>query len=307
MSNRIREFEVQLTRLNPAEAELWIRVVPERSAPDLEIRGRLIGPRCIYATTVEVAYPLRRLRPSIEAASGLVRRVVVPEPSFWEPETPFLYQGPLELWEGGRPVDRVHVSCGLRVVGQRMHRPELNGRPLFVRAVGGGRVSDATSPALRAMGVNTLILPPAEQTAAVWEMADRLGFLGIGRLPATAAAFEQARAARFHPSCLGWLLPAAVLNDERWQREARRLAAGPAGGWLGLEADDLAGTPPAEVHFLLCRQGQESALRPVGLPMIVRTERPEVPAGDDIVGILWDPPAPASLLQADTLRQSTLR
>src|SRR5438132_13989732 len=56
---KIRHFEVRNHVLNPAEAELWVTVTPTDLVPDGELRGRLVGPRCHYATTVEVAYALR--------------------------------------------------------------------------------------------------------------------------------------------------------------------------------------------------------------------------------------------------------
>ncbi|HYV36006.1 MAG TPA: hypothetical protein VE988_09910, partial [Gemmataceae bacterium] len=39
----------------------------------------------------------------------LAMRVVIPEPSFWEPECPFVYDGVIELWQDG-------VRCDVRQV-----------------------------------------------------------------------------------------------------------------------------------------------------------------------------------------------
>src|SRR5919204_1388628 len=100
MSNSIRRVEVRNRSLSPAGAEVWVSVIPERRTPATEVIGRLVGPRCRYATTVEVAYPFRPFPRPVEGLPGLTRRVVIPEPSFWEPASPFLYQGPVELWEG---------------------------------------------------------------------------------------------------------------------------------------------------------------------------------------------------------------
>jgi len=61
MDNGIRRIDVCDRSLVPAEAEVWITVTPERPAPEAEVRGRLMGPRCLFAETVEVAYPLRPL------------------------------------------------------------------------------------------------------------------------------------------------------------------------------------------------------------------------------------------------------
>src|SRR5262249_36609476 len=113
--NRIRQIEVRDRSLVPAEAEVWITVTPECQTTTTELRGRLMGPRCPYAGTVEVAYPLRALPPDRAVESpGLTKRVVIPEACLWELESPFLYQGPIELWQDGQRCDQVTISHGLR-------------------------------------------------------------------------------------------------------------------------------------------------------------------------------------------------
>src|SRR6516164_11712247 len=102
MSNRIVGVDILTTRFDPTEAEVTVVATPEQPADNLELRGRLMGPRCPYADTVEVAYNLRPLT----AQDDLPRaRVIIPEASPWEPETPFLYDGPLELWRGDAKLD----------------------------------------------------------------------------------------------------------------------------------------------------------------------------------------------------------
>src|SRR5206468_2968618 len=59
--SRIRQVIVRNRILDPASSELWVTVRVDRRTPTTEVRGRLTGPRCPYATTVEVAYPLRPL------------------------------------------------------------------------------------------------------------------------------------------------------------------------------------------------------------------------------------------------------
>ena len=61
MINRIVDLEVNDRSTVPAEAEVHVSVWPERIEPGLEVRGRLMGPRCRFATTIEVAYHFRRV------------------------------------------------------------------------------------------------------------------------------------------------------------------------------------------------------------------------------------------------------
>jgi beta-galactosidase/beta-glucuronidase len=117
MSNKLRQVTAQLHRLSSAEAEVWLLVEAERVTPTTEVRGRLMGPRCPGASTIEVAYPLRPFSQQPEGASPLSRRVVIPEPSLWETEQPYVYRAVVELWEDGRQCDRAEFDYGLRMAG----------------------------------------------------------------------------------------------------------------------------------------------------------------------------------------------
>src|ERR1043166_3181621 len=110
MANRIRDGFVVNHRLDPVETELHIWVEVEEVTPTTEIKGRLMGPRCAYASTIEIAYPLRPVPDEQQEIRYLKRRVIIPEPSWWEPKLPFLYQGPLELWQDGELCERREIS-----------------------------------------------------------------------------------------------------------------------------------------------------------------------------------------------------
>src|SRR5262245_19361770 len=113
MSNRIRNTTVEVHRLSPVEAEVWVTAEVDTVTPMTELRGRLMGPRCPGVTTIEVAYPFR---PTPEKGpSTLVARSVVPEPNLWTEETPFYYEGPLELWQDGERCDTATISVALKM------------------------------------------------------------------------------------------------------------------------------------------------------------------------------------------------
>lgn len=238
MSNRIRHVEVRDRSLSPAQAEVHLLVTPGQRTPTTEVRGRLMGPSCPYSNTVEVAYPLRPLH---EAAEGeaMACRVIVPEPSLWEPESPFLYRGPVELWQDGARQDRVTLSHGLRQIQLGPRGLRVNGRPLTLRGREVGRLSDDEALALRRAGCNLLVAPASEATASLWDTADRLGFLVLGRVAdADEETLRRLADLDRHPSCLGWLAP-GDLRD--------RL---PAGWCVGVEGG--AALPPG-VSFVVGR------------------------------------------------------
>src|SRR5262245_8339337 len=93
MSNRICEVQVEIVLLTPAKSELLVRVVVEGRTPTAELRGRLTGPHCAFANTVQVAYPLQPVAGPALGEIALAARVVIPESSFWDPASPFLYRG----------------------------------------------------------------------------------------------------------------------------------------------------------------------------------------------------------------------
>jgi hypothetical protein len=98
-------YTVRVRRIDPTLAELHI--VFEGLPADVDVRGRLMGPRCPGASTIEVAYHLHRV------AFGDYR-VLIPEPVYWSPERPFVYEGPAEFSRQGQPAGTLWVSVGLR-------------------------------------------------------------------------------------------------------------------------------------------------------------------------------------------------
>jgi hypothetical protein len=204
MGNRILRIEVLDRSLDPISAEVWISVLAEHHTAATEVRGRLMGPRCLYSNTVEVAYPLRPL-PSLQNRSGLTVRVVIPEASLWEPQCPFLYQGPIELWQDGQCCDRVILSHGLRSLITNERGLYVNGKPLTLRGRRTTACSDKEATQLRQSGYNLLIAPVTQSSLDVWEQADRFGFLVLGQLGEDAEETRLMETLRRHASCLGWL------------------------------------------------------------------------------------------------------
>jgi hypothetical protein len=110
MENRISQLDLQISRLDPVGAEIRITVMPSQPTPTTEVRGRIVGPRCTGVTTIEVAYPIRPLAQRPVDLPGLAARVVIPEPSLWKPDTPFVYEVIVELWQNGLRCDRRTIA-----------------------------------------------------------------------------------------------------------------------------------------------------------------------------------------------------
>jgi hypothetical protein len=197
MHPRIRDVTIRPIRLTPTEAELAVEVKDAQPNPAAVLRGRLMGPTCAYSTTVEVAYPIRRLQLGDGGAAKLLGRVVIPEPSWWDPESPFLYVGVVELWEDERKVGDVRVRCGLRSAKQTPSGVWWNGRPLDVRTASGRTRTEAEWAHARDEGFNAVVVSIADAQPA-WDYADRAGLLVVTDGPGPVDTVR-------HPSALGSL------------------------------------------------------------------------------------------------------
>lgn len=230
MTNRILRLDVRDHSLIPASAEVHLTVVPERLDAGTKVRGRLMGPRCRFASTIEIAYHFRpiegrtmpapgrevsspdksgsetRREPHPSGGRSLTLRALLPEASLWEPETPHLYLGPVELWQDGNRVEVVEVRHGLRSLAIGPRGLRINGKLIALRGRQVESLSDQEALALRYAGVNLLVAPARDSSRHVWEVADRVGFLVVGSsqpVPAEKPGSDLAA----HASFLGWLGP----------------------------------------------------------------------------------------------------
>src|SRR4051794_27732173 len=185
MDNHIRSIHLSDMRLDPTEAEVYVLVRPERLTSTTQVRGRLTGPHSPYTTTVEVAYALREhsRQDESEGPARLTLRVIIPEPNFWDPQTAFLYEGPVELWQDGRLAQQVQVKHGLRVTRMGPRAVQVNGKPLKVCGIRRSKCTDEQAEFLHGKGYNTL-LASAIADDGLWDTADRWGFAVIHRLGA---------------------------------------------------------------------------------------------------------------------------
>ena len=248
MSNRILQVQVRDHSLDPAQAEVWIGVIAKSVTPTTELRGRLTGPRCVHAATVEIAYPFLPLVRRPEGTADLTVRVVVPEPSLWEPVCPFLYEGTVELWENGHRCDQAAFRHGLRRVALGPRGLRINGGPLFLN------------------GRNLMLVSLETAPDSLWDRADWQGSFVLGRLKdARDATLQRAAALAAHPSCLGWLLCG---RRESWDERAIRRLHGR--GLIGVEWDAPPSEPwPPGVDFVACSSDLAAGSHRLGLPALL--------------------------------------
>ena len=282
MTNRIRNVHVSNHRLDPHETELRIHVEVEGLTPTMAIKGRLVGPRSVYSSTVEIAYTVRE----VARASELVElRVVIPEASWWEPKKPFLYQGRLELWQDDTMRESVTIRHGIRRLQTTSTGLKLNGRPLLLRGKAiAAHPNERELMQLHDQGMNVVLLNVASLDTDVWQWADRSGLLVLNRAlppldfvlmnPVDYVMRQQRPPDDADP--LGWLA----------QSTRCRTASGQAWAnlWHGVKSADSDFAKTA--RFTICEEAERTAPSGVALPWIVLSPHlPEpLPTRPDVIG-----------------------
>jgi hypothetical protein len=251
----IERVRCETRALSPARAELRVTVTagPEsaRSRSMLELRGRLVGPRCRYSQTVEVAYPLRPV--PADSPGEMAARVVIPEPCLWDPESPFFYGGLVELLADGRPVDLQTLWVGFRELRLGPKGVRCNGRPVVLTGeTRDGRGRARPGDELRRRGVNLLLVRPDTWAEGLWSTADETGCLMVYELSDGENSRRLAVELAQHPCGLGCLVPPELANGPSVAELMRAVTA--EGGQLpmGLELrDPPAGPLPEWARFVV--------------------------------------------------------
>ncbi|MSQ95665.1 MAG: hypothetical protein EXR98_14045 [Gemmataceae bacterium] len=281
MLNRIRDVVVLNHRLDPVETELGIHVLVETLTAGTELKGRLTGPRCVFSSTIEIAYPLREL----ERTDHVELRVVIPEPSWWEPETPFLYVGVLELWQDGEFCQRAVISHGMRWLQLTSKGLHLNGTPFILRGkIVEPTLSDSAARMLREQGYNALFTTVADPCLELWSLADRVGFLVVGTADKLATFLDCRNDLTAHPSTFGWTFNRAEIDQAPLQEEGLAMFYG-----INTSAKSRVG----DAAFLVCEETELAWLDDAELPKLVitRSMPDPLPVRPDVIGWIESPTA----------------
>lgn len=246
-----------------------VEVTAEHVTATTEVRGRLVGPRCQYAATIEVAYPMRPHRPAPGSTPAVCARLVIPEPSLWEPASPFLYEGAVELWEHGVLQDRRPVRRGFRALHLGAHGLRLNGRPFALRAAAPVAWNEKRAQDLRTQGYNGVLVDVATVRENVWLDADQSGHFVLGRLGGSREHSSQGQRLSRFTSCLGWVFSDPVTATEDKAEGMAREGTARGLPLIGVELRAAPARPlPPFVQFVVCPRSLAREL-PATLPKIL--------------------------------------
>jgi hypothetical protein len=274
------------TVVNPVESEIDVRFEFQEEISQPQLRGRLTGPHSPYASTVEIAHPIRPLPRAERTASATVDgRIVIPEPSLWNPQAPFLYEGEIELWSSGQPLVRLGISQGLCT--QRIDADGLrcNGKHILLQGVEVGHVDETSLVAWRRLGRNTLLAPANAQAKEVCALADGYGFIALLIL-SNDTSWEHLALLAEHTCCFGWIARQDLLRDELFHERVQELVntcpRQALGMWLEqpLDACDL-----SKISFLYVDAQSLDHRLPEHLSKLVHAKQLEQPPGGaDVFG-----------------------
>ena len=275
MRDTIRAVRIKNHLIDPTRAELWVTIVPNCLKQATEVRGRFLGPRCPYATTVEVAYPLQSFPHKPEDVPDLTFRVVIPEPSLWDPISPFLYEGYIGLWQNNLRYQFGEVHHGLRLFHLGSSGVRLNGQTVVLHGVARphsvdvetilAHYADAEPEARRYhdAGYNLMITSAGDLSA--WNAADRMGLLMLGWVDDV--SLPNVPGLSRTTSALGWVLPEQWLT---YGSKVKSTIQGEQPPFWGVELSRSPSRPlPPEICFFVCEEQHLPQLLTVPLPCLV--------------------------------------
>src|SRR5262245_45045402 len=118
------DLDVFYGDLTVSRAYVYARLPRPADDSGLSLVGQVRGPRCRLAETLPVTSPLVDLGPG----PTLLARALVPDPVFWSPDLPAIYDVTVNLLRGTEIVATAKRQIGLRSLGVRGRSLFLNGK-----------------------------------------------------------------------------------------------------------------------------------------------------------------------------------
>lgn len=206
--------EVFYGECSPATAHVYVRVPDVRHDDGWSMAVAVRGPECLLAHTLPATVRGSDMGPG----DGLLARVVLPDPCYWSPQLPALYQVNVELHQHGDDVDAVQREFGLRLFGPRGKSLYLDGRRCVPRGVSRQAIAPAELGQWREADAVMLVREPDD---ALCEAASQQGVMLIAVLDGDGdhVGGELARLSR-HAAVAMAAISTIELDGAAWRRAA---------------------------------------------------------------------------------------
>lgn len=125
------DLDVFYGELTVARGLVYARLPRPAEDAGLSLSGQVRGPRCLHAQTLPASAPL------VDQGPGptLLAQALVPDPVFWSPDLPAIYDVTVNLLRGGQPIATARREIGLRSLGVRGRKLLLAGKNWVLRGV----------------------------------------------------------------------------------------------------------------------------------------------------------------------------
>ena len=287
-SNRLKSIESYMLSVSPAEADIWFKVGVQRVTARTEVRGRIVGPRCLFAETVEVVSPLRSVRHKEKEEVALIARTAIPEPCFWDPHNPLLYRVVVELWQDGQRCSVSGFDLGFRMIEMDSGNVFVKRKPVFLQGMPYLPQSQEEAAARRRAGYNLVLAEKGQWHW--WVRANPMGFLLLEKAALSTLTPQYIGLLCQQPCFFGFVLDKELLDHPPSETESLLRAWQERRVLIGLELD---GPPPPSLpnglSFLVCPESVLPALSTASLPKLALRDSEagrEKPQAREVQGVL---------------------
>ena len=155
----LTELEVFFGAASEAEASVYAQLpVDDRRGAAVSLAGSVTGPFCEYARTLPASVALHDLG----AGETQLAEARVPDPCFWTPEMPYLYQVEVELRSDGDCLATAERTLAIRRLGADGRSLFLDARRWVPRAASTGSAAPSTFESCRDAALGLVVDDPTD-------------------------------------------------------------------------------------------------------------------------------------------------
>lgn len=259
-------FKIITTSYDPAKAELHLQYTGMEAFDATSWKGSVIGPYCHGRQTIAIAHTL-------EASSGDAFTVRIPEPCYWSPEVPFLYEVVLESSQL-----KYRHRWGLQSLTIKRNQFQLNQEKLALRGVRFTQpLTTELANRLKHDHVNLLVTPLSHEAATIAQVGSELGLYVLYEVnPDEDELLWHAESTLFqHISTLGFVLPqSAMQNPQLWHNAMLHLHRQRRDVFIGISIETVPlSMVQGHVEFILSPVQFMPDLAAVKMPALVLVRR----------------------------------
>jgi hypothetical protein len=180
----LEQLDVFYGDLTVNRAIVYVRLQRSEAAEGLTFSGFVRGPRCARAQTLPLSTPLVDMGPG----PTLLGKSIVPDPCFWSPDLPAIYDVTVQLLRGTEVLGAAQRQIGLRAFGVRGRNLVLEGKRVVLRGVLAESAQSHSPRDWQAAQAQYVATDPPDELLAEASSAGALAAIEVAESGAAAAA-----------------------------------------------------------------------------------------------------------------------